>query len=105
MTHDWSTEAICLQEDPELFFPSGDGGRAQGQIEMARSVCARCPVRSDCLTLALTTDAKYGIWAGTTPVQRRRLRRRAGLASTPRRVVRRTLSELSRAQEDATLSS
>src|SRR4051812_6370525 len=101
---DWTARAKCLDENPDLFFPSGDGGRAQGQIERARLVCAGCPVRRECLDVALTTDAKHGIWAGTTPAERRRLRRRSGLASTPRRVVRRTLREISRAREGADLS-
>lgn len=97
--YEWSTQAKCLREDPELFFTAGDGIRSRGQIEKAQEVCATCPVRTDCLTFALTTDAQYGIWGGTTPRERRGLRRRAGLASTPRRVVRRTLAELSQARD------
>jgi WhiB family redox-sensing transcriptional regulator len=104
MMTNWSADAKCQHEDPELFFPTSDGSRAQGQIDAARAVCDSCPVRRDCLDLALSTDAKYGIWAGTTPVERRRLRRRAGYASTPRRVVRRTLAELARARDDAALA-
>ncbi|WP_051549226.1 WhiB family transcriptional regulator [Nocardioides sp. URHA0032] len=102
--HEWSTDARCLHEDPELFFPRGEGSRAQRQIEAARVVCASCPVRGDCLAFAVTTDAQYGVWAGTTPRERRRLRRRAGLAASPRRVVRRTLAELSQARDQYDLT-
>ena len=67
----WTAQASCAKTDPEVFFPShGDPA-----IE-ARQICARCPVRDDCLAYALDADESYGIWGGLDPDERRNLRRR-----------------------------
>jgi WhiB family redox-sensing transcriptional regulator len=64
----WSQHAICVGEDPEIFFPSyGDPSAA------ARRVCANCPVRIDCLEYAVDAD-EFGIWGGLDQEQRRSLR-------------------------------
>ncbi|CAM5280018.1 Transcriptional regulator WhiB [Streptomyces glaucescens] len=41
---DWRHNAVCREEDPELFFPIGNTGPALLQIEEAKAVCRRCPV-------------------------------------------------------------
>lgn len=45
------------------------------ELEMARSVCRYCPVRSDCLTEALLTDEPVGVWGGFTRPERERMLR------------------------------
>ncbi|MDU7102917.1 MAG: WhiB family transcriptional regulator, partial [Corynebacterium sp.] len=50
---DWRHEAVCRDEDPELFFPVGNSGPALTQIAKAKLVCNRCPVASSCLKWAL----------------------------------------------------
>ncbi|MCW2856943.1 MAG: putative transcription factor WhiB family [Marmoricola sp.] len=76
-------------------FPHGEGFGSQRQIELAQLICAGCPVRPGCLAFALATDVQCGIWAGTTPSERRTVRHRAGMTeSLPRRVVRRSPAEL-----------
>ena len=63
----WSDRAICVGEDPNLFFPSyGDFGI------VARQVCAGCPVRLDCIEYAVDAD-EFGIWGGLDQEQRRKL--------------------------------
>ena len=71
----WRRRAACARRgvDPELFFPE-KGGR----VEPAKRICARCPVRDDCLADAIATRDEFGIRGGTTPGERRRLWRRAG---------------------------
>lgn len=71
----WVRGAACNDLDPELFFPEGDGVPARRQTAMAKEVCAACPVRSACLDWALTVGESHGIWGGTTPEERRMLRR------------------------------
>ncbi|RNL77617.1 WhiB family transcriptional regulator [Nocardioides marmorisolisilvae] len=86
---DWSNSAACLEADPELFFPIGESPTAQRQIEEAREICANCPVRRPCLSFALKTNVQYGIWAGTVPVERARLRKRMTiLGAKPRRLIK-----------------
>lgn len=58
-------EAACRNEDLELFFAIDDG-----REELAKQVCRRCPVRWECLTYALETHQRHGIWGGLNPEER-----------------------------------
>jgi WhiB family redox-sensing transcriptional regulator len=60
----WRESAACRFLDTELFFPIGKAGPAIAEIQRAKAVCARCPVRQACLTFALETRQGYGIWGG-----------------------------------------
>lgn len=72
----WVLRAACLSiEDPDIFFPNGERGRALEQMERARELCANCPVRAECLALALGCDERHGMWGGTTPDERVAIRR------------------------------
>jgi WhiB family redox-sensing transcriptional regulator len=62
----WMSYGACRSEDPELFFPISASGPALLQVSSAKAVCARCPVRADCLSYALITGQDEGIWGGTT---------------------------------------
>jgi len=66
----WMLRGACRGEDPELFFPISSAGPALAQVSSAKAVCARCPVRVNCLTYALITQPE-GIWGGTTREERR----------------------------------
>lgn len=67
---DWRTLGLCGQKDPDLWF-------AVGALEhkVAKSICQRCPVRTECLRYALEEPVDHGIWGGLTERERRRLRR------------------------------
>jgi WhiB family redox-sensing transcriptional regulator len=76
----WTRRAACLEEDPELFFPTlGDGPT----LSKARSVCRQCFVQKECLQYALameggqTEKTRNGVYAGTTGGERYRLYQRA----------------------------
>ncbi|MQA84799.1 MAG: WhiB family transcriptional regulator [Streptosporangiales bacterium] len=71
---DWTELAACRGVDPELFYPIGTAGPALEQVAAAKAVCARCPVRDECLEWALRTGEPHGVWGGTTPEERRYLR-------------------------------
>lgn len=74
----WMQDAACAQTDPELFFPS------KGEVpvaDQARAVCAGCPVADQCLTFALRTEQRHGIWGGLTTRQRGELVKRQRRAS------------------------
>lgn len=73
----WHAQAACRGRGPSLFFPG------QGEpLEAARAICAGCPVRADCLadSLGRPSCGDNGVWAGTSPRQRRDLRRTAAAA-------------------------
>jgi WhiB family redox-sensing transcriptional regulator len=68
----WREAAACRGSDPDLFFPERGDSEA---IRLAREVCASCPVQVECLDYALgeLSGNEYGIYAGTTNRERRRL--------------------------------
>ena len=68
----WQERALCAQTDPEVFFPNKGGSTLD-----ARRVCKRCDVVAECLAYALRTNQQDGIWGGTSPVQRAKMRRAA----------------------------
>ncbi len=70
----WRTRSACRFEDPELFFPVGTSGPALRQTDEAKSVCLRCPVRSECLAWAFRHGAEVGIWGGMSEDERGALR-------------------------------
>lgn len=85
----WMSRGACQQADPDLFFPIGIGaGPAERQVEAAKAVCGPCAVRPDCLSYALVAKPE-GIWGGTTPDERRAVRRRPSphWASAPSRTT------------------
>jgi hypothetical protein len=70
----WRDRAACRDTDPELFYPAAESGPTRhAQVAAAKAVCARCPVRTECLTEALAR-IPYGIAGGLTEHERRRLR-------------------------------
>ena len=72
---DWRESAACAREDLNLFFPvSTVGAAAQQQVAAAKAVCARCPVRQECLAWSLDVGPEFGIFGGCTEQERRRLR-------------------------------
>ena len=73
----WRTGGLCLQQDPELFFP-----HAAQDPQPAVEICQRCPVLGPCLATARETGACDGVWGATT-VDERRTMRGAWLAGTP----------------------
>ena len=68
---EWRMSAACRSAEPELFFPVSAGGRSAAETERAKAVCARCPVRRECLQFALATRQAYGIWGGMSEGERR----------------------------------
>ncbi len=67
---DWQDRANCLDADPTLFFP-----KHGGSTQLAKDICAPCPVRDDCLEYALENNEKFGVWGGKSKREIRRLRR------------------------------
>lgn len=63
----------CQLGDAETWFPIDEDGPGSAE---ARAGCARCPVRDECLALALRLGADAGIWGGLSSAQRREVRAR-----------------------------
>lgn len=52
-------ELPCRTQDPELYF-----AETPSDVELAKAVCQRCPVRRDCLAGALERGEPWGVWGG-----------------------------------------
>lgn len=66
----WMDDALCGFE-PVDFFPDppknsekSEIARYNQKVSLAKSVCARCPVRAECLKDATDRDEREGIWGG-----------------------------------------
>lgn len=73
--HDWVKRAACAKISRDLFFP---GQGENEKIAEAKAICHRCPVTYECLVTQLEAAkgvADHGVWGGTTPVERRRIRK------------------------------
>lgn len=66
--------AVCKQ-DPDLFFPEGQGSAVYQSLKDAKTICMPCPLRDACLTYALVADMYEGVWGGTTPIERKNIRK------------------------------
>lgn len=68
----------CAQV-PHVFYPEDfhTSSQSMGMVRLAeftaREICMRCPVIAQCLRVGLREE--FGIWGGTTPEQRRKIRR------------------------------
>lgn len=83
--HHWSDDAACLGTDTKVFFPVGKGDDASADALYAKSLCARCPVRSKCLTHALNAREDYGVWGGLDEDERAELLAQARRAAERQR--------------------
>lgn len=67
----WHARAACRGQGIGKWFPT-KGQPAAPAVE----VCESCPVRTECRAYALEVGPELdGVWAGTTPMSRRALRR------------------------------
>jgi len=71
----WLDQAACRDLDPERFFPEPG---EQVKAAEAKAICSGCHVRDQCLDLAVKAaggiDHDHGVFGGTLPAERSRLR-------------------------------
>ena len=67
----WRESALCAgHPERDWWFPNDpEDGAAR-----AVAICRACPVQAECRNFAITTGQTEGVWGGTTPAERRRLR-------------------------------
>ena len=66
----WMADGKCRELPPETFFPTDGVG-----VEIARRVCANCPVKEPCLEYALLHRIEHGVCGGHSERSRRRILR------------------------------
>ena len=65
---DWRDEAQCAGSNPDLWVPDSEPA-GDPNVQAAKRVCARCPVRAECLEDAVQ-HGDSGIRGGLTTVER-----------------------------------
>jgi WhiB family transcriptional regulator, redox-sensing transcriptional regulator len=65
----WHQRALCRGETPAFF------STAPANLTKARAMCGDCPVRQECLDVAVADDSLVGFWGGTTELERREMLR------------------------------
>ena len=73
----WFDRAACRGMSVDLFIPTQHKG-GPATYEETRPVCDSCEVKTECLNYAVTSGEHLGMWGGTTPRERFRMR---GLAA------------------------
>lgn len=71
MNEKWAGNAACRGLDPAVFYPV-----TEDEAEIAKAICADCPVVEPCLEHAITNREKNGVWGGATERERLRIIRR-----------------------------
>ena len=83
--HEWRGQAKCVGVERELFFASVPSP----EVQIAKQVCADCPVRAQCLDYALRVEPvhrwqqRHGVWGGLDPQEREALARKGWRKGMP----------------------
>lgn len=72
----WQDDSSCRGADADLFFPERGASTRK-----AKSICAACGVRVECLEYALKHAEKFGIWGGLSERERRKIRKQRSIMS------------------------
>lgn len=83
----WRHDGACTDLHPDIFYPDGltkpkVSPGMRDAIDLARAICKTCPVFEACHRWALSHELE-GIWAGTTPGERHRMRQALGITVQP----------------------
>lgn len=65
----WNANPHAVKAMVDMFFEEED----EEIIAHAKSICAQCPVQQECLDTGMSE--RYGIRGGTTPAERKQLRK------------------------------
>ena len=74
VTDAWQLKAACRGPQAEIFFPPAHAERKEEKLqreERAKSICATCSVRVECLEYAVRIREPHGIWGGLNEMERR----------------------------------
>ncbi|MEV0803056.1 WhiB family transcriptional regulator [Kribbella sp. NPDC050281] len=63
----WASMGACRSVADDTWFPELEDTTSKA---VALDRCGFCPVRRSCLAHALSTGEEYGVWGGTTELQR-----------------------------------
>ncbi len=82
-SYEWQDRGLCRRMPVEVFFEAegARGANKRRREEVAKRVCARCPVLEPCREHALAAE-DFGVWGGLSAHEREELRA-SGQVVTP----------------------
>lgn len=68
----WRARPACAGMDSRIFFPERENKEFSPTeaYERAREVCNVCPIKDQCLEVAIKNGETSGMWGGKTPRER-----------------------------------
>lgn len=78
----------------EAFYGTLEVPLTRSEVTFARRICQACPVLLDCALTAFRDTEPYGMWAGATPSERRKIQRQhsGDVVKSARYLVHRVLT-------------
>lgn len=72
---EWQKDAACQDHSEDLFYhcEAERKGLRREKEQIAKQICASCPVLEQCRDYALTVGEQYGVWGGLSEMERYRL--------------------------------
>ncbi|MDA8359888.1 MAG: WhiB family transcriptional regulator [Actinomycetota bacterium] len=73
---EWQASAACRGPQASVFFPPSHTERKEEKLARearAKSICAECHVRQQCLSYAISIREPHGIWGGLNEAERKQL--------------------------------
>lgn len=67
-SRDWMIKSKCRGVAPSAFFPSDGAG-----VELAKTICRDCVVKTECLDYAILNKQEHGVWGGESERERKRI--------------------------------
>ena len=64
---------VCMETDPEIFFPEPSNGRDYSLVQ-AKKYCEGCHARVECAIFAIVNNEEYGVWGGLNVRTRQAIR-------------------------------
>ena len=70
----WRDRAMCLDVEPEVFYPAALRPGARSHNNEALKLCGMCPVKAECLDWAYEINDQWAVLGGLTVRQRAKTR-------------------------------
>ncbi len=72
----WRSRGKCRGTETAVMYPINSAA----DIKTAKSICKNCPVEEICFDYVMQNPREYGVWAGTTEGERRKIRKNRRIA-------------------------
>lgn len=78
---------VGCSQSPDDWFASGINGYQDSyqHLQIAKDICNMCPLKTLCMAYAIEEREPYGVYGGTTPGERRKIREALNAKKPPRR--------------------